>query len=96
MLRPIEVFRTLIPKNAESLFVIEKSNKIMCFSLYRKLIRPGLTNIGIDLKYNSYLLKHAAIDELFRLNLTQQINKITRFNYGITYQAQILRNFGRF
>jgi hypothetical protein len=81
----IQKFGILIPKNTESLFVTKKSNKTMCFSVYKKLIRQNLTDIGIDSKYGLYSLKHTAINKLFRLNLTvQQINKVARYALNST------------
>jgi hypothetical protein len=58
---------------------MEKSNKILNFSAYWKLIKQNSIDIGIEAKYDLYLFKYATI------NLTlQQINKITKFNHGIS------------
>jgi hypothetical protein len=57
----------------------------MSLSTYRKLITQGLTDMGINLKHGPYSLKHAAIDKVFRLNLTlQQINKVARYAVNST------------
>jgi hypothetical protein len=42
-------------------------------SAYRKLIKQGMADIGINPCYGPYSLKHAAI------------NKMARFKYGVTH-----------
>jgi hypothetical protein len=41
----------------------------MILSAYRKLIRQGMSDIGIDQSYGPYSLKHVAISKLFSLFL---------------------------
>jgi hypothetical protein len=44
----IQEFLTLIPKDLDSLFVIQNTKNKMTLSAYRKLIRQGMSDIGID------------------------------------------------
>jgi hypothetical protein len=57
----IQEFLTLIPKYSDSLLVIQNTKNKMTLSAYRKLIRQGMSDIGIDRPYGLYSLKHAAI-----------------------------------
>jgi hypothetical protein len=41
----------------------------MSLSAYRKLIKQGMANIGINPCYGPYSLKYAAINKLFCLGL---------------------------
>jgi hypothetical protein len=52
----------------------------MTLSVYRKLIRQGMLDIGIDQSYGPYSLKHAAINKLFSLGLElAQVDKVARY-----------------
>jgi hypothetical protein len=54
-------------------------------SAYRKLIRQGMSDIGIDQPYGPYSLKHAAINKLFSLRLElAQVNKVQRYALNST------------
>jgi site-specific recombinase XerD len=76
----IQEFLTLIPKDTDSLFVIQNIKNKMTLSAYRKLIRQGMSDIGIDQSYGPYSLKHAAISKLFSLGLELvQVNKVVRY-----------------
>jgi site-specific recombinase XerD len=57
----IQEFLTLIPKDLDSLFVIQNTKNKMTLSAYRKLIRQGMSDIGIDQSYSPYSLKHEII-----------------------------------
>jgi hypothetical protein len=79
----IKEFQTLIPENAELLWLIQKTDKRMSLSAYRKLIKQKMADININPSYELYSLKHAAINKLFNLGLGQsQVNKVVRFNNG--------------
>jgi hypothetical protein len=57
----------------------------MTLSAYRKLIRQGMSDIGIDQSYGPYSLKHAAINKLFSLGLElAQVNKVARYALNST------------
>jgi site-specific recombinase XerD len=81
----IQEFLTLIPKDSDSLFVIQNTKDKMTLSAYRKLIRQGMSDIGIDQSYGPYSLKHAAISKLFSLGLElAQVNKVARYALNST------------
>jgi site-specific recombinase XerD len=76
----IQEFLTLIQKDSDSLFVIQNTKNKMTLSACRKLIRQGMSDIGIDQSYGPYSLKHAAINKLFSLGLElAQVNKVVRY-----------------
>jgi hypothetical protein len=57
----------------------------MILLAYRKLIRQGMSDIGIDQSYGPYSLKHAAISKLFSLELElAQVNKVARYALNST------------
>jgi hypothetical protein len=54
-------------------------------SAYRKLIKQGMSDMGIDQSYGPYSLKHAAINKLFSLGPElAQINKVARYALNST------------
>jgi hypothetical protein len=76
----IQEFLTLIPKDSDSLFVIQNTKNKMTLSAYRKLIRQDMSDIGINQSYGPYSLKHAVINKLFNLKLElTQVNKVARY-----------------
>jgi hypothetical protein len=78
-------FLTLIPKDLNSLFVIQNTKDKMSLSAYRKLIRQGMSDIGIDKSYGPYSLKHTALSKLFNLGLElAQVNKVARYALNST------------
>jgi site-specific recombinase XerD len=81
----IQEFLTLIPKDSDSLFVIHNTKNKMTLSAYWKLIRQGMSDIGIDQSYGPYSLKHTAISKLFSLGLElAQVNKVARYALNST------------
>jgi site-specific recombinase XerD len=57
----------------------------MTLSAYQKLIRQGMSDIGIDESYGPYSLKHASISKLFSLGLElAQVNKVARYALNST------------
>jgi hypothetical protein len=81
----IQEFLTLIPKNSNSLFVIQNTKDKMSLSAYRKLIRQVMPDIGIDESYGPYSLKHTAISKLFSLGLElAQVNRVARYALNST------------
>jgi hypothetical protein len=81
----IEELLTLIPKDSNLLFIIQNTKDKISLSAYRKLIRQGMTDIGIDKSYGPYSLKHAAISKLFSLGLElAQVNKVARYALNST------------
>jgi hypothetical protein len=81
----IREFLTLIPKDSNSLFVIQNNKDKMTLSAYRKLIKQGMLDIGIDQLYGPYSLKHTAINKLFSLGMELvQINKVARYTLNST------------
>jgi hypothetical protein len=76
----IREFLTLIPKDSNSLLVIQNSKERMSLSAYRKLIKQAMLDMGIDQSYGPYSLKHAANNKLFSLGMElPQINKVARY-----------------
>jgi site-specific recombinase XerD len=81
----IQEFLTLIPKDSNSLFVIQNTNNKMSLSAHRKMIRQGMSDVGINQSYGPYSLKHAAINKLFSLGLELvQVNKVARYALNST------------
>jgi hypothetical protein len=57
----------------------------MTLSAYRKLIKQGILDMGIDQSYGPYSLKHAAVNKLFSLGMElAQINKVARYALNST------------
>jgi hypothetical protein len=83
----IQEFLTLIPKDSDSLFIIQNTKEKISLSAYRKLIRQGMSNMGIDQSYGPYSLKHVANNKLFSLGLElTQINKVARYALNSTME----------
>jgi hypothetical protein len=81
----IREFLTLIPKDSNSLFVIRNTKDRMTLSAYRKLIKQGMLDIGIDKSYGPYSVKHSAISKLFSLGFElAQVNKVARYALNST------------
>jgi hypothetical protein len=81
----IREFLTLIPKDSNSLFVIQNTRDKMTLSAYRKLIKQAMLDIGIDHSYGPYSLKHGAINKLFSLGMElPAINKVARYALNST------------